>query len=119
MAANVDTLNFVQRIQLAWRLMRDERVASWVKKVGPVAIIAYVLSPIDVIPDFLIGPGQVDDLGLVAIGLVIVLRMLVRFTPDDIVNEHIGHITGTRWSGAPSGGFGNSETIDTSGRVRR
>jgi len=30
-----------------------------------------VISPIDIIPDFLIGPGQVDDLGVITVGLII------------------------------------------------
>lgn len=113
MSANVETLNLLQRVQLAWNLMRDERVAGWVKKAGPIAIAAYVLSPIDIIPDFLLGPGQVDDLGIIAVGLVILVRMLVRFAPDHVVDEHIARITGI---GAPTGPAG---TIDTSGRVRR
>jgi uncharacterized membrane protein YkvA (DUF1232 family) len=116
MAANVESLNLLQRMQLAWNLMRDDRVSPWVKRVGPMAILAYVLSPIDVIPDFLIGPGQVDDLGIVAVGLVILLRMLVRFAPDDVVNEHVGRITGSTWMGRASR---ERDTIETSGRVRR
>jgi uncharacterized membrane protein YkvA (DUF1232 family) len=26
--------------------------------------ILYILSPVDLIPDFLVGPGQLDDLGV-------------------------------------------------------
>lgn len=119
MGTSIETLTVFQRVQLAWRLMRDERVASWVKKVGPAAILAYVISPIDVIPDFFLGVGQVDDLGIIAVGLVILLRMLVRFTPDDIVGEHVSHITGVRWNAASTSGFDSGETIDTRGRVRQ
>jgi uncharacterized membrane protein YkvA (DUF1232 family) len=116
MSPNLDSLNVLQRIQLALNLMRDDRVAGWIKKVGPAAILAYVLSPVDVIPDFLLGPGQVDDLGIIAIGLVILLRMLVRFAPAEVVDEHVARIVGTpRWSG----GAGRGETIETSGHVRR
>jgi uncharacterized membrane protein YkvA (DUF1232 family) len=114
---DLDTLNIFQRLQLAWGLIRDDRVAGWVKKVGPFAILAYVLSPIDVIPDFLIGPGQVDDLGIIAIGFVIVLRMLVRFAPAEVVAEHIATITGNGPGYQYQGPTG--ETIETSGRVRR
>ena len=118
MTPNVENLNLIQRVQLAWRLMQDDRVSSWVKKLGPAAIIAYVISPIDLIPDFLLGAGQVDDLGVVTVGLVILLRMLIRFAPDDVVNEHVGKITGTRWK-ATASTFDRDETIDTSGRVRQ
>ena len=115
MAANVEQLNLLQRGQLVWNLMRDDRVAGWVKKVGPAAIIAYVISPIDVIPDFLLGPGQVDDVGVIAVGLLILARLLVRFAPSEVVDEHVARITGnrTRTTG-PEG-----PTIDAHGRVRR
>jgi uncharacterized membrane protein YkvA (DUF1232 family) len=119
MTPNIESLNFLQRIQLAWNLMRDDRVSPWLKKLGPLAIVAYVVSPIDIIPDFLLGPGQVDDVGIIAIGLVILLRMLVRFAPTDIVNEHVSRIVGSpQWS-AGGGGAGMDDTIETSGRVRR
>lgn len=118
MSANIDALNLWQRIQLAWNLMRDQRVSSWVKRIGPAAIIAYVLSPIDIIPDFLIGPGQVDDLGVIALGLVLLLRMLVRFAPSDVVEEHVSRVTG-RPTGQTRAETYAGPTIDTSGRVRQ
>lgn len=118
MASNLESLSLMQRVQLVWGLLRDDRVSPWVKKLGPAAIVAYVISPIDVIPDFLIGPGQVDDLGIIAVGLLLLVRLLVQFAPDDVVSEHVGRITGNRWSG-PSSTFDGNETIDTSGRVRR
>jgi uncharacterized membrane protein YkvA (DUF1232 family) len=124
MSGNVESLNLLQRARLLWGLMRDDRVASWVKRLGPAAIIAYVLSPIDLIPDFLVGPGQVDDLGALALGLVLMVRLVVRFAPQDVVAEHVARITGV-WANAhdsagraagPTGPTG--PTIDTSGRVR-
>lgn len=119
MAPNVEALNLVQRVQLAWNLMRDERVSAWIKRVGPAAILAYVISPVDLIPDFLLGAGQVDDVGVIAVGLMILLRMLVRFAPTDVVEEHIRRITGSEWSGGTrSYDATTGETIDTSGRVR-
>ena len=118
MAPNLDSLSLIQRVQLVWSLLKDDRVSPWVKKIGPAAILAYVISPIDAIPDFLIGPGQIDDLGVIAVGLLLLLRMLVRFAPDDVVNEHVGRITRNGWSD-DSRRSGGEETIDTSGRVRR
>ena len=118
MAPNLESLSLIQRVQLVWGLLRDDRVSPWIKKIGPAAIIAYVISPIDVIPDFFIGPGQVDDLGIIAVGFLLLLRMLVRFAPDDVVSEHVGRVTGSGWSGGASH-FDSKETIDTSGRVRR
>jgi uncharacterized membrane protein YkvA (DUF1232 family) len=100
-------------------LFRDDRVAGWIKKAGPAMILAYVVSPIDLIPDLLIGPGQVDDLGVIAVGLIILLRLMVRFAPDDVVAEHIAHITGDRSGYRPGFTGPTGDPIDTSGRVRR
>ena len=82
-------------------------------------ILAYVVSPIDVVPDFLIGPGQVDDLGVIAVGLVILVRLLVRFAPDEVVAEHVANITGNRTGYRPGFERAAGDPIDTSGRVRR
>jgi uncharacterized membrane protein YkvA (DUF1232 family) len=119
MATSVESLNLLQRAQLVWSLMRDDRVSSWIKKAGPAVIVAYVVSPIDVIPDFLLGAGQVDDVGVIAIGLLLLARLLVRFAPRDVVEEHVARITGT-WEGrgARAGGP-DGPTIDTQGRVRQ
>jgi uncharacterized membrane protein YkvA (DUF1232 family) len=116
---DIDSLTFFQRVQLAWGLLRDERVAGWIKKAGPAMILAYVLSPIDIVPDFLIGPGQVDDLGVIAVGLIILLRLLVRFAPDDVVAEHVATITGDRAGYRPGFQGSTGDPIETSGRIRR
>lgn len=69
------------------RLLRDERVPL-ASKVVAVGGIAYVLSPIDVLPSLLLGPvGLVDDLVIVAACLS---GMLNRVHPD-VVRAH--------WSG--------------------
>jgi uncharacterized membrane protein YkvA (DUF1232 family) len=116
---DIELLSIFQRIQLAWGLLRDERVAGWIKKAGLAMILAYVVSPIDVVPDFLIGPGQVDDLGVIAVGLVILIRLLVRFAPDEVVAEHVANITGNRTGYRPGFERAAGDPIDTSGRVRR
>lgn len=115
----IDSLTIFQRIQLAWGLLRDERVAGWIKKAGPAMILAYVVSPIDIVPDFLIGPGQVDDLGVIAVGLIILVRLLVRFAPDDVVAEHIANVTGDRAGYRPRYQGATGDPIETNGRVRR
>src|SRR5665811_2131313 len=91
---SIDDLNMLQRAQLLWGLLRDDRISPWLRRLGPMAILAYVLSPIDLIPDFILGPGQVDDLGVIAVGMVLLLRLLARFAPDAILSEHLNRIVG-------------------------
>jgi uncharacterized membrane protein YkvA (DUF1232 family) len=63
--------------------MRDPRVPWYAKAVG-VCVVAYALSPIDLIPDFIPVLGLVDDLVLVPLGLLLVVRLI----PPDILAEH-------------------------------
>jgi len=79
--------SLIRQIRLAWRLFWDPRVPGWTKLV-PILSVIYILSPIDFIPDFLIGVGQVDDIG--ALGALLVgIKMLVDSSPQAIVIQHL------------------------------
>ena len=54
---------------------RDPRV-PWYAKALAAAVVAYALSPIDLIPDFIPVLGYLDDLVLVPLGLALVLRLI-------------------------------------------
>ena len=54
------------KIGLWWRLMQDPRVPLLAKLAVPLALL-YVVSPIDIIPDYIVGLGQLDDLAIVLI----------------------------------------------------
>ncbi len=69
--------------QLIWKIVRDQRVPTYVRG-GLVGIGAYLVLPIDVVPDWLPFAGQIDDLLVTTIGL----RMLLRRVPVDILLEH-------------------------------
>jgi len=55
-------------VKLLGRIARDPRV-SVKRKAFAAAAMIYVVSPIDLIPDFIAGIGQLDDLIVVAIAL--------------------------------------------------
>lgn len=77
------------RLRLAWRLYRDPRVASRLKTVVPLLTLVYVLSPIDLLPDVLLGLGQVDDVGAVGLALLFLTKVVPRLAPSAIVDEHL------------------------------
>lgn len=108
-----------ENIRLSWRLARDPRVAPVYKLVVPVAILLYLISPIDLIPDFLLGLGQVDDLGLIGVALLITFRLLPRLAPAEVVSEHLAEL-GLRPDGhgnaGRSAGMGQ-DYVDTTYRV--
>jgi uncharacterized membrane protein YkvA (DUF1232 family) len=62
---------------------RDPRV-PWYAKALAVVVASYALSPIDLIPDFIPVVGYLDDVILVPLGVLLVLRMI----PSEVMNEH-------------------------------
>lgn len=76
------------QLRLSWRLLRDERVPAF-KFVLPALLALYVGSPIDPIPDFLLGLGQMDDLGVVIGGVLLLARVVPKLAPAHVVDEHV------------------------------
>jgi len=62
---------------------RDPRV-PWYAKGLALAVAAYALSPIDLIPDFIPVIGYLDDLILVPLGILLVIRLI----PPNVMAEH-------------------------------
>lgn len=65
--------------------VRDPRVPWYVKLLAGV-VIAYALSPIDLIPDFIPVFGYLDDLVLVPLGLLLVIRLM----PPGLIDQYRG-----------------------------
>jgi uncharacterized membrane protein YkvA (DUF1232 family) len=62
---------------------RDPRV-PWYAKALAVAVAGYALSPIDLIPDFIPVLGYVDEVILLPLGILLVIRLI----PPEIMAEH-------------------------------
>lgn len=73
----------VRTLRLLWRLVQDPRVSLFPKLI-PVAALVYVVSPIDLLPDFILGLGQLDDFGIIMLGIA----LFVELCPKEIVAEH-------------------------------
>ena len=65
---------------------RDPRV-PWYAKLLAILVAGYALSPIDLIPDFIPVLGYIDDVILVPLGILLVIRLI----PPDIMAEHRRH----------------------------
>jgi uncharacterized membrane protein YkvA (DUF1232 family) len=70
-------------VKLLWRLVRDPRVPAR-SKATLLVVGGYLAFPLDVVPDFIPGIGQIDDLIMIAFALD---QMLNRI-PEDVVREH-------------------------------
>jgi len=69
--------------KLLLKLARDPRVPRKNKLIFG-GIAAYLLLPVDFIPDFIPGIGQVDDIVLVALGL----DAMVNRVPPEVLADH-------------------------------
>jgi len=74
----------IRRVRLAWRLLRDPQVPTWTKLI-PTGAILYVLLPADLVPDLFFLFGQLDDLGVLLLGL----RTFINLCPAQVVQRHL------------------------------
>jgi uncharacterized membrane protein YkvA (DUF1232 family) len=77
--------SFVQRLKLIGRLMGDSRVSPFIK-VLPLASLAYLIFPFDLVPGIALPIiGALDDAAVLWIGST----LFVELCPDDVVQEHM------------------------------
>lgn len=57
-----------------WRRLRDPSVPARQKAI-PLFALLYILSPIDLVPDALLGLGQLDDIAVLVIALRLFLSL--------------------------------------------
>jgi uncharacterized membrane protein YkvA (DUF1232 family) len=70
-------------VQALYLSARDPRV-PWYAKAVALAVAAYALSPIDLIPDFIPVLGYLDDLIIVPLGILLAVRLI----PPAVLAEH-------------------------------
>ena len=56
---------------------------QWYVKAFALSVLAYAMSPIDLIPDFIPVLGYLDDLILIPVGITLTIRMI----PADVLAE--------------------------------
>lgn len=77
----------IKQLRLVWLLFQDNRVSIWVKSILPVLFL-YVISPLDILPDVFVGVGQLDDLGVILLGLTLFMKLC----PPDLVEYYQNQI---------------------------
>lgn len=111
----------IENVQLAWKLIRDGRVSPWVRFGIPALVGLYLISPIDFLPDAVLGLGQLDDLAILWLGL----QLLLRVASPSIVNEYRNPQQGAAPSGRSGAGYSadgkskasDADVVDASYRV--
>ena len=79
----------VQQVKLTWALMADPRVSPLLKLL-PVAALAYLISPVDLIMG-IPGLSALDDVAVVMLGL----RFFHELAPPEVVREHLRRLVRT------------------------
>lgn len=96
----------IDQIRLTWALLTDRRTPL-LAKAAILLPIVYFFSPIDLIPDVILGLGQLDDLGVLLAGM----RLMETLTPAYLVEEHRARLQGHN---KPSG-----DVIDMTNKAKR
>jgi len=89
------------RLVVLYLAVRDPRTPWFARALG-LAVVAYALSPIDLIPDFIPVFGLLDDLLLVPIGLWWVDRMIPAQVRQECTKRaaEVGPISASKAAGA-------------------
>lgn len=78
-----DWAKFLKRqVLLLWFSYRHPQT-PWLPKVVAMVVVAYALSPIDLIPDFIPILGYLDDVILLPLGIWLVIKLM----PADVLEE--------------------------------
>jgi uncharacterized membrane protein YkvA (DUF1232 family) len=78
-----DRARVLKRDTLALYLAARDPRTPWYAKLVAAAVVAYALSPVDLIPDFIPVLGHLDDLIIVPLGIAAVLRLV----PAEVLAE--------------------------------
>lgn len=77
----------LSQARLLWYLMKDSEVPVYLKLI-PILPIIYLLLPIDLVPDILLGFGQLDDLTALVVGA----KMFLSLAPPHLVEQYRAQI---------------------------
>jgi uncharacterized membrane protein YkvA (DUF1232 family) len=107
------SLNIMNDLMTAWRLLWDPRVPSMLKILLPVAAMVYWISPIDLIPGL-----PFDDIAV----MIVALKMFINLAPNAATNGAASDPSGNQsngfhQNGAQGAGFDDGDVIDTTWQV--
>jgi uncharacterized membrane protein YkvA (DUF1232 family) len=80
----INKMSWWAKGQLIWRLTRDKRVSRFARAAALFPAL-YLISPIDLLPDFIPVIGRLDD----ALVFSIAIDLLMRSVPAHVLQEHM------------------------------
>src|SRR6476661_987694 len=85
--ARLRRLTLRRKVRLAWRLRRDPRV-SRLAKLPLIVVLAYIVTPINIIPRWLPIVRRLDNFIIAFVGLWIFVKLI----PHELLDEHLSKI---------------------------
>ncbi len=76
-----------QQLRLVFLLLRDPDVPFYLKCL-PFLAVVYLFVPVDLVPDFLVGLGQLDDVTILLVGA----KIFVELSPQHVVAKHMAQL---------------------------
>ena len=73
-------------LSMLWRALRHPQSPAWLK-LGVAGLVLYLISPIDLVPDFIPFLGAVDDVLIITLGV----KWLLKKLPES-VRQAIGRV---------------------------
>ncbi len=104
----------VQNARLAWKLFRDPRVSKATKFLIPGIAVAYLLLPVDIIPDFIPVLGQLDDVAIIALAI----KFFIDMSPSWLVQYYRDDLAGRPSTAADPKARRSEKTVDGEYRVK-
>jgi uncharacterized membrane protein YkvA (DUF1232 family) len=74
----------VRNLRLVWRLMKDPELPLRARLI-PLIVLAYLVFPGDLLPDYILGLGQLDDVAVI----LLAFRLFVSSCPPELVQRHL------------------------------
>ena len=95
LARRIGRLRVLDKLALGRALFGDQRVSIWAKLIA-IALVVYLASPLDLIPDFIPVLGVLDDVVVVLAGVGVLLRVVPRGVIEDHVQRFERRAAGNR-----------------------
>lgn len=74
---------FISKIPHVFRMVNAFRKGTYKTKIGglllPALALVYIISPLDVLPDWIPGIGALDDIGILALALPLLMKEVDKF----------------------------------------
>ena len=89
---SIDSLAGAAWLRVTIGILRDSRAGAWMSWVVPIVAILYMMSPLNMLPDFQFPTGELEDLLVASLAMAAMMRIVPLVAPSAIVDEHVARL---------------------------